>query len=51
MTNDEPPMTRARREAFWRRRGWRPDLPEEQRQAIERTWQDPMIEEAEFHGF
>ncbi|MEV0399591.1 hypothetical protein [Actinoallomurus sp. NPDC050550] len=39
------------REAFWRRRGWRPDMPEEQRQAIEREWDDTSIRLAEFHGF
>ncbi|MFE1591605.1 hypothetical protein [Nocardia sp. NPDC058705] len=51
MAEDTPPLTQARREAFWRTLGWHPDLPEDERLAIEQRWQDPMIEEAEFHGF
>ncbi|GAA5107943.1 MULTISPECIES: hypothetical protein [Nocardia] len=49
--SDTPELTREQREEFWRRRGWRPDLPEEQRLAIEREWDDEAIELAEFHGF
>ncbi|MFE1591603.1 hypothetical protein [Nocardia sp. NPDC058705] len=51
MTEPTPPMTQPRREAFWRIRGWCPDLPQDQRLAIEQEWPDPLIEEAEFHGF
>ncbi|WP_181699522.1 hypothetical protein [Nocardia sp. GTS18] len=50
-TDHTAPMTQARREAFWRTRGWRPDLPADKRLAIEQSWPDEMIEEAEFHGF
>ncbi|WP_446222683.1 hypothetical protein ACTWPB_23320 [Nocardia sp. IBHARD005] len=51
MAEPTPPMTQSRRIAFWRTRGWTPDLPADQRLAIEQQWQDPMIEEAELHGF
>lgn len=45
------PLSQERREAFWRRRGWRPELPEHKRKAIECEWDDMSIELAEFHGF
>ncbi|MFD3595999.1 hypothetical protein ACFWU5_25020 [Nocardia sp. NPDC058640] len=51
MAEDTTPMSQARREDFWHTVGWRPDLPEDQRLAIEQAWPDPMIEEAESHGF
>ncbi|QLY30720.1 hypothetical protein [Nocardia huaxiensis] len=40
-----------RREAFWRSVGWRPDLPDGEREAIERCWDDESIELAEVFGF
>ncbi|WP_225725579.1 MULTISPECIES: hypothetical protein [unclassified Nocardia] len=39
------------REAFWRSCGWSPDLPEEQRRAIENDWDDESIEAAEALGW
>lgn len=47
----DEPMTQARREAFWRQYGWRPDLPDDERTAIERRFQDHEIQEAEALGF
>ncbi|WP_167541028.1 hypothetical protein [Rhodococcus jostii] len=44
-------MTQERREAFWRKYRWTPELPPEQRKAIEQVWTDEKIEEAEALGF
>ncbi|MEV0297181.1 hypothetical protein [Nocardia sp. NPDC050710] len=44
-------MSEEHREAFWRRCGWAPELPEEQRRAIERQWDDESIEMAELFGW
>ncbi|WP_165826426.1 hypothetical protein [Rhodococcus globerulus] len=45
------PMTQERREKFWRQYGWNPELPEDQRKAIEARFPDWGIEEAEALGF
>lgn len=45
------PLTPQQREGFLRRQGWSPDLPQEQRTAIEREWPDSAIEEALLIGF
>ncbi|MFD4785161.1 hypothetical protein ACFWNH_29500 [Rhodococcus qingshengii] len=49
--NETPTLTQEQREAFWRRRGWTPELPDSARATIEREWDDLAIEEAEAHGF
>ncbi|GCB59585.1 hypothetical protein HND25_26860 [Rhodococcus erythropolis] len=49
--NEIPTLTQEQREAFWRRWGWSPDLPETERLAIEQKWDDLAIDLAEFHGF
>ncbi|CAG7632818.1 hypothetical protein SIM91_44410 [Rhodococcus opacus] len=50
-TMNHEQMTQERREAFWRKYRWTPDLPPEQRKAIEQVWTDEKIEEAEALGF
>ncbi|RQO52736.1 hypothetical protein DBV08_00080 [Rhodococcus sp. KBW08] len=50
-TNEIPTLTQEEREAFWRRWGWSPELPENERLAIEQEWHDTAIELAKFHGF
>ncbi|MGV9413822.1 hypothetical protein ACWDOP_28325 [Nocardia sp. NPDC003693] len=45
------PLTDERREAFWRRVGWSPDLPERERRSIELRWDDEYIEMAEVYGW
>lgn len=45
------PLSDERREAFWRRVGWTPDLPEHERKRIEQRWDDEYIEMAEVHGW
>ena len=49
--NETPPLTQEQREAFWRRRGWTPELSDNARAMIEQEWDDLAIEEAEAHGF
>lgn len=49
--NEIPTLTQEQREAFWRRWGWTPELPEAERLAIEQKWHDLAIDLAEFHGF
>ncbi|MFJ6262841.1 hypothetical protein [Rhodococcus erythropolis] len=49
--NETPTLTQDQREAFWRRRGWAPELPDNARATIEQEWDDLAIEEAEAHGF
>ncbi|MFI9510467.1 hypothetical protein [Nocardia sp. NPDC052566] len=44
-------LSREHREAFWRRCGWSPDLPDAQRRAIEQDWDDESIEQAEALGW
>lgn len=44
-------LSREHREAFWRRCGWSPELPEAQRVAIENDWDDDAIEAAETLGW
>lgn len=39
------------REAFLRRQGWSPQLPQAQRETIEAQWPDGAIEEALLIGF
>ncbi|WP_170313014.1 hypothetical protein [Prescottella subtropica] len=51
MHDYDAPMTQERREAWWRTFGWRPDLPDAERQAIEQYWADHEIQEAEALGF
>lgn len=46
----DEPMTQERREKFWRKYGWSPELPENQRKAIEARFPDWGIEEAEALG-
>ena len=48
---EETPMTQEHREGFWRKYGWSPELPEDQRKAIEARYTDPKIEEAQALGF
>lgn len=45
------PLTDEHREAFWRRSGWHPLLPDAEREAIEGRWDDESIEMAEVFGF
>ncbi|WP_169815692.1 hypothetical protein [Nocardia inohanensis] len=45
------PLSDEHREAFWRTVGWRPDLPDQEREHIERCWDDQSIELAEAFGF
>ncbi len=45
------PLSDERREAFWRRVGWAPDLPEPERAVIEQRWDDESIEMAEVFGW
>ncbi|WP_198347550.1 RNA polymerase sigma factor sigma-70 region 4 domain-containing protein [Nocardia terrae] len=45
------PLSDEHREAFWRKAGWHPHLPEPEREAIERRWDDESIEIAEIFGF
>jgi len=49
--NEIPTLTQEQREAFWRRWGWTPELPEAERLAIEQKWHDTAIEEIEAYGF
>lgn len=49
--NEPRRMTDEHREAFWRRCGWRPDLPEPERRAIEQRWDDESIDLAELLGW
>lgn len=49
--NETPTLIQEQREAFWRRRGWTPELPDSARATIEQEWDDLAIEEAEAHGF
>ncbi|WP_041293812.1 hypothetical protein [Kineococcus radiotolerans] len=44
-------LTPEEREAFLRRQGWRPELPQAQRETIEAQWSDGAIEEALLIGF
>ncbi|MEV6556006.1 hypothetical protein AB0M22_09835 [Nocardia sp. NPDC051756] len=49
---DKPkPFTQEHREEFWRRCGWSPELPEAERAAIERQWDDDAIDLAELFGW
>ncbi|MFE4461221.1 hypothetical protein ACFROC_28040, partial [Nocardia tengchongensis] len=45
------PLSDEHREAFWRRAGWDPFLPDIERERIERRWDDESIELAEVFGF
>ncbi|BAW10426.1 hypothetical protein [Nocardia seriolae] len=45
------PLSDEHREAFWRRAGWDPLLPDAEREAIERRWDDESIDLAEIFGF
>ncbi|MEV6100385.1 hypothetical protein ACFXPS_36260 [Nocardia sp. NPDC059091] len=45
------PLSDEHREAFWRRAGWDPYLPDAERAAIERRWDDESISMAEVFGF
>ncbi|MEU0873653.1 hypothetical protein [Nocardia brasiliensis] len=45
------PLSQEHREDFWRRCGWVPELPEGERVAIERAWDDESIEMAELFGW
>ncbi|MBF6355578.1 hypothetical protein IU449_13660 [Nocardia higoensis] len=44
-------MSEGRREDFWRRCGWSPELPDAERECIERRWDDESIELAELFGW
>ncbi|MFC9893532.1 hypothetical protein ACFVMC_07545 [Nocardia sp. NPDC127579] len=44
-------MSDEHREEFWRRCGWAPDLPADQRHEIERRWDDQSIDLAELFGW
>ncbi|WP_169812628.1 hypothetical protein [Nocardia acidivorans] len=44
-------LSTERREAFWRRSGWRPDLTARERERIEERWDDESIDMAEIFGF
>ncbi|MEU7215206.1 hypothetical protein [Nocardia iowensis] len=49
---DKPkPLSQEHREDFWRRCGWSPELPDTEREAIERAWDDESIEMAELFGW
>ncbi|WP_405160582.1 hypothetical protein OG203_29835 [Nocardia sp. NBC_01499] len=49
---DKPrPFSQEHREDFWRRCGWSPDLPDAEREAIERAWDDDSIDMAELFGW
>ncbi|MEC3958636.1 hypothetical protein VMT65_36760 [Nocardia sp. CDC153] len=45
------PLSDEHREAFWRRSGWDPALPEAERELIEHRWDDESIAMAEVFGF
>ncbi|MEU1430503.1 hypothetical protein ABZ412_25850 [Nocardia sp. NPDC005746] len=45
------PLPDEHREAFWRRAGWDPFLPDIERERIECRWDDESIELAEVFGF
>ncbi|MFD7847853.1 hypothetical protein ACFV4K_33615 [Nocardia sp. NPDC059764] len=45
------PLPDEHREAFWRRVGWDPRLPDPDRSAIELRWDDESITLAEIFGF
>lgn len=45
------PLSDEHREAFWRSVGWDPGLPDPEREAIERCWDDEFICLAEVFGF
>lgn len=51
MSSEQTPLTQAQREEFWRTMGWRPDLSQAQRQAIEQEWDDASIRMAESFGY
>ncbi|WP_433669025.1 hypothetical protein ACQP06_33665 [Nocardia sp. CA-136227] len=45
------PLPDEHREAFWRRAGWDPLLPDPDRSIIESRWDDESITLAEIFGF
>lgn len=51
MTEQADQVTAEERAAFLRRIGWRPDLPETERKAIEAEWEDSNIRMAVDLGF
>ncbi|WP_157101149.1 hypothetical protein [Nocardia shimofusensis] len=44
-------MSDGHRENFWRRCGWSPELPDAERERIERRWDDESIDLAELFGW
>ncbi|WP_162958631.1 hypothetical protein [Nocardia yunnanensis] len=45
------PLSDDHREAFWRRSGWHPALPDSERRTLELRWDDESITLAEIFGF